>query len=195
MKFLNNKKMSIKGFDKESPIRFVLIFLSLFVVFYYFNILFFGITTPGNNYIPFLADHLNYIQGLRYLLLHISAQILNWLGYTAITSNYELLVVGHGTLQLVYSCLGLGVISFFTAFVIAYPKKLKAKLLFILAGILVIELLNVLRFVLLALFWNKQRGQIVDHHTIFNILIYIIIGISLYFWVKHDDDKRTTKAG
>ncbi len=186
--------MSIKGFDKESPIRFVLIFLSLFVVFYYFNILYFGITSPGNHYIAFLDAHFNYIAGLRYLLLHSSAQILNWLGYIAITSNYELLVVGHGALRLVYSCLGLGVISFFSAFVLAYPKKLKVKLLFLATGILIIELLNVLRFVLLALFWNKQGGQIVDHHTIFNILIYIIIGISLYIWVKHDDKKRADAA-
>jgi exosortase/archaeosortase family protein len=186
--------MSAKALDSESPIRFILVFLTLFVVFYYFNILFFGLTSPGNHYNAFLADSLNYIRGLRYLLLNITAQILTWLGYTAITSDYELLVVGHGVIQLVYSCLGLGVISFFAAFVIAYPKKLKPKLLFLVTGILVIELLNIVRFVLLALFWNKQKGLILDHHTIFNIIIYIIIAISIYFWVKHDDNKTTRAA-
>ncbi|MDB5134263.1 MAG: hypothetical protein JWP37_866, partial [Mucilaginibacter sp.] len=78
--------------------------------------------------------------------------------------------------------------------VIAYPKKLKPKLSFLITGILVIELLNIVRFVLLALFWNKQKGLILDHHTIFNIIIYIIIAISIYFWVKHDDNKTTRAA-
>jgi exosortase/archaeosortase family protein len=186
--------MNSKRFENESPLRFTLVFLTLFVAFYYFNILFFGITSPGNHYNAFLADHLNYIKWLRYLLLNTSAKILNWMGYTAITSDYELMAVGHATLQLVYSCLGLGVISFFTAFVIAYPKKLKAKLLFIVAGILFIELLNILRFVLLALYWNKRRGQALDHHTIFDITIYIIIAVGLYFWVKYDDKKNITHA-
>jgi exosortase/archaeosortase family protein len=110
------------------------------------------------------------------------------LGFAAITNDTDLLVAGKGTLKLIYSCLGLGVISFFSAFVLAYPKSFKQKIGFLLGGIIVIELLNVIRFVVLAIFWDKNEDtQIVDHHTIFNIIIYIIIAISLYFWVKRDD--------
>jgi exosortase/archaeosortase family protein len=96
------------------------------------------------------------------------------------------LVSGRGAIQLVYSCLGLGVISFFAAFVLAYPKPRKAKIIFIVSGILIIEILNVARFILLALFGTKQQNLLPEHHTIFNVLIYIIITISLYFWVKSD---------
>lgn len=167
-----------------APLKFVFSFLVLFLLFYYFNILFFRVTTPGNHYIPFLANNLNYIQGLRWLLLNSSAAILNLFGFKAITDSTGLLVAGRGIIQLVYSCLGLGVISFFTAFVIAYPKPFRSKVIFIIAGIFSIELLNILRFMLLALFWDKRHGQIIDHHTIFNIIIYITIAISLYFWVK-----------
>jgi exosortase/archaeosortase family protein len=180
--------MDDKMFDKESPIRFILVFLTLFAIFYYFNILFFGITSPGNHYNAFLDEHLNYIRLLRHILLRSSAFVISWFGFTAITNDIELLVAGHGTIQLVYTCLGLGIMSFFAAFVIAYPKKLKAKILFLIGGLFVIQLLNILRFVLLALFWNKHGGHILDHHLIFNITIYIIIAISLYFWVKHDDN-------
>jgi exosortase/archaeosortase family protein len=186
--------MRAKIFDKESPVRFVLVFLTLFVIFYYFNIFFFGITSPGNHYSPFLAENLNYIQWLRRFLLMESAQIINWLGYTAITDEYQLLVAGHGILQLVYSCLGLGLMSFFTSFVIAYPKALKKKLIFIVSGNLCIQLLNITRFVILALFWNKKKGLTLDHHTVFNVIIYIIIAISLYFWVKQDDHKPISRA-
>lgn len=176
------------------PVRFALIFIILFLAFYYFNICFFGITSSGNHYSAFLATHLNYIGALRRLLLKSSALILNLMGFGAITNDYELLVAGHGTLQVVYSCLGLGLISFFAAFVIAYPKKRKKKIFFLVAGIIGIELLNMLRFVLLAIFWNKHEGHILDHHTVFNIFMYLVIAISLYFWVKHDDELSTADA-
>jgi exosortase/archaeosortase family protein len=171
---------------QNNPLKFAAWFVVLFVVFYYANILFFGVTSPGKFYSRFLAENLNYIQWLRWGLLKCSAFVLNSFGFITITNNYELLVSGRGIIQLVYSCLGLGVISFFAAFVLAYPKPRKAKIIFLVSGILAIELLNILRFVLLALFWTRTQNAILDHHTIFNVLIYIIISLSLYFWVKAD---------
>ena len=182
-------------FERGSPVRFVFIFLSLFIAFYYFNILFFALTSQGNHYNAFLAQHLNYIAWLRHLLLSCSSKLLNWLGYPAITNDTDILVVGHGRLKLIYSCLGLGIMSFFSAFIIAYPKKLKARLIFLALGIIVIQLLNVIRFAVLEIFWDKNEDtQIVDHHTLFNIIIYVLIAISLYFWVKHDDKLPATHA-
>ena len=170
-----------------SPLKFAAVFVVLFGLFYYFNIMFFALTSGGKHYTPFLAEHLNYIAGLRGLLLKSSAGILNLFGFAAITNDYDLLVAGHGTLQVVYSCLGLGVISFFAAFVLAYPRKWMPKLIFLMGGIIGIEFLNVLRFVLLAIFWNKSEHHIIDHHAIFNVTLYLVIAIVLYFWVKHDD--------
>ena len=184
----------MRKFPKDSPLKFLLLFLALFLFFYYFNIFFFGITSRGNHYNAFLDAHLNYIRLLRHLLLCVTRHIINLFGFTAITDDYQLLVAGHGTLDLVYSCLGLGVMSFFTAFVIAYPKTIKAKLFFLVSGLVVIQLLNVLRFVVLALLWDKKSGMIVDHHTIFNAIIYILIAVSLYFWVKQDDHQPITSA-
>jgi exosortase/archaeosortase family protein len=171
---------------QNNPIKFAAWFVGLFLAFYYFNIAFFAVISPGGYYSSFLAGYLNYIQALRWILLQCTAFILNSFGFSTVTNSYELLVAGHGIIQLVYSCLGLGVISFFTAFVLAYPKPRKAKVIFLISGILAIECLNVIRFVLLSLFWTRQAGDIIDHHTVFNIFIYIIISISLYFWVKAD---------
>ena len=181
-------------YRKNEPLRFIGSFIIMFLAFYYFNIYFFGITSSGNHYSALLANHFNYISGLRWLLLHSTAQLLNWMGFVAITNNYELLVAGHGVLQLVYSCLGLGVISFFAAFVLSYPKEWRSKIIFLISGISVIEFLNIIRFILLALFWNKHNNGIIDHHTIFNIIIYLVIAVSLYFWVKHDDNKTIYEA-
>jgi len=171
--------------QQNSPLRFAIVFILLFLALYYLNIVFFSITTPGSrHYVPFFADHLNYIKVLRDILIACSATVLRWFGFAVVANDYSLLVAGRGMITLVYSCLGLGVMSFFTAFVIAYPKAVKAKIIFLVSGLPVIQLLNITRFVVLALFWNNRSQQIIDHHTIFNALIYIIIAISLYFWVK-----------
>jgi exosortase/archaeosortase family protein len=184
--------MAKQLFEKGSPLRFLAVFLSLFLLFYYFNIFFFGITSPGNHYNDFLARHFNYIQALRTFLLAATKTVLSWFGFTSIYNETEILVVGKGTLILIYSCLGLGLMSFFSAFVIAYPKKLNSKILFLICGLVVIQILNIIRFVLLAIFWQHRDGLILDHHTIFNIIIYLIIGLSLYIWVK---SAERTSAG
>ncbi len=177
-----------KVLEKGSPTRFILIFLALFALFYFFNILFFGITIPGHHYSPFIAQHFDYIRLLRHFLLRTTAKILGWLGYGAITNDTDILIVGHGRLKLIYSCLGLGVMSFLIAFVIAFPGKLKSKSLFLIAALVVLQTLNIIRFIVLAIFWDKNEdGQIVDHHTVFNTLIYMIIVVSLYFWVRRAD--------
>ena len=183
-----------ESLKEGTPLRFLVIFISLFLFFYYFNIFFFGITSRGNYYNSFLDQHLNYIRSFRHLLLYVSKTIINWFGYNSISNDYQLLVAGRGTISVVYSCLGLGIMSFFAAFVIAYPKKLKPKLVFLVTGLVCIQVLNILRFVLLALFWDKRSKVVLDHHTIFNITIYIIIAISLYFWIQQDDKQPIAGA-
>lgn len=185
---------SIAKKKQLSPIKFVFRFVALFILFYCFNIFFLGVTSPGNHYSPFLAENLNYIAGLRWLLLKCSAGVLSLTGFTAITSNYQLLVPGHPAITLAYDCLGLGVMSFFTAFVLAYPVKFKLKIWFLISGIFGIQALNIIRCVLLALFWNSKKSHLLDHHTIFNIIIYIIIALTLYFWVKRNDKLITNNA-
>ena len=171
---------------KYNPIRFAITYIVLFAGFYYFNIFYLGITSPGNHYSPFLDEYLNYIQWLRSGLLFISKQILLGLGYTTITNDIDLLVAGRGHIALEYSCLGMGVMSFLAAFVIAYPKPVKEKIIFLTAGILVIQLLNIARFVLLALYWKPNENHLLDNHTIFNAIIYTIIMVSLYFWMMRE---------
>lgn len=177
--------MSISShFSKGSPLRFAITFVGLFLLFYYFNIFFFGITSKGNYYSAYLDEHLNYIRALRYALLHTSAKLLNWMGFIAIVSDYELLVAAHSMIRVVYTCLGLGVISFFAAFVLAYPKTVKSKLTLLFTGILGIQVLNIIRFMLLALYWNRSRARVIDHHLIFDVIIYILISLTLYYWVS-----------
>lgn len=179
--------------SKYNPMRFAIIYVVLFACFYYFNIFYLGITSPGNHYSPFLAEHLNYIQWLRSALLSASKLVLSTLGYTTITNDMDLLVAGHGHIALEYSCLGIGVMSFLAAFVIAYPKPAKEKAIFLIAGILIIQLLNIVRFVLLALYWKPNENHLFDHHTIFNSIIYLLLMVSLYFWMMRELMAKKTR--
>jgi len=180
MSFLNSKK------TQNKPIQFAVTFLVLFLLFYYANLWFFSRTNPGSpHFNAFLAQNFNYIRGLRWLLFVGTSTLLKWLGYSVVYNNYYLLVAGHSTIQVVYSCLGLGVLSFFAAFVIAYPKPIKSKLIVFFAGVFIIEFLNIIRFAAIALYGNKAN-QLIDHHTLFNIVIYILISGGLYFWIRPD---------
>jgi len=172
--------------EKNNAIRFAVVFVFLFLVFYYFNIFFFRETNPGPHYNAFLADHFNYIKGLRWLLLSSTSLLLKCFGFSSVYNNNELLVAGHGTIQVVYTCLGLGMLSFFTAFVIAYPKPTKIKIVTLAGGIIAIELLNIIRFALLALYGSGPINRLIDHHTLFNIILYLIVAAGLYFWIKRD---------
>jgi exosortase/archaeosortase family protein len=185
----------VKKLFNNPALKFVVIFLLLFLIFYYFNLYYFAVTSPASHhYNSFLAQNLDYIKGLRLLLLNMSTGLLNLIGYTAIHNNYVMLVAGHGAIQVVYKCLGLGVMSFFVAFVIAYPKPVKNKLIFGIAGIIVLQFLNVIRFMWLAVFWTKTDSTLIDHHSIFNFVIYLIVAISLYFWVKEPVKQKKNAA-
>ena len=179
---------------KNKAIKFSITFIVLFLAFYYFNIGFLSITSPlSKNYMPFIADNFNYIKLLRHTLLHITSFLLNCAGFATVMNDFEMIVAGHGGIRVAYSCLGFGLMSFFTAFILAYPKEFKLKAIFLISGLLVIQLLNILRLALVALFWGKKAQYIVDHHIIFNTIIYALIGIALYFWVTADDRKKHAK--
>jgi len=148
-----------------------------------------GITAPGNYYSEFLDQHLNYIRGFRVLLISISAAVLRFFGYEVFTSDTTLHALDAGGINVVYSCLGFGVMSFFVAFVIAWPERsLKSKLLFIPAGLILIQALNIVRFILITLFWRTSSlRSVVDHHILFNFVLYAILLASIYFWISKNE--------
>lgn len=177
------------------PVVFVIKFLCLFGLLYGFYLGYISITSPGDHYIAFFDTYLNFVAWLRYLLIESSAAILNMLGYQTKTATDQMLVVGRNVVYVGYDCLGFGVMCFFTAFVFTYPGVLKPKLYFWALGLILIQLINLARFVILSLYWHRSTSvYLSDHHTIFNIVVYIVIGISLYFYVKYQDKVLNTNA-
>jgi exosortase/archaeosortase family protein len=100
-----------------------------------------------------------------------------------------LMAIGYNKIYLAYDCLGLGVMSFLTAFAITFPAKLKSKLMLLLGCILSFQLLNIVRFMLLALSWKSGA---VNHHTVFNLLIYALITVTLYLFIEKTTVKEAS---
>lgn len=169
---------------QKPAIRFAVSFLLLFALFYLFNLFYNGLMASGGYYNAFLAQHFNYVQALRNFLLQSSSAGLQLFGYQTKINNYALMVVGYNKINLAYDCLGFGVMSFLTAFALAYPVKTKSKLTFLLVSILSFQFLNILRFMLLALYWRGEGMSSINHHTVFNSLIYLLIIVTVYWWIE-----------
>ena len=167
----------------NNSVRFLITFLTLFIAFYGFNIAYIGITSPGGVYAKFLDDHFNYIKVWRSLYISTAAGILELLGHTVYTTDTTLKVQGASGFRLVYSCLGYGIISCFSAFVFSLPKTRRSRLLFFLIGLLTISVLNLSRLIMISLYYNPELTMFsLNHHSIFNIILYIILLLMMFKW-------------
>lgn len=170
---------------RPEALRFLISFLILFATFYGFNIAYIGITSPGKLYFPFLDQHFNYIALWRNLYIATAAKILELMGHAVYTTDISLKVQGHSGFKLVYSCLGYGIMSCFSAFVLSFPKPIQSRLKFLCVGLVLILSLNLCRMIIIALFYNPQITIIsVNHHDIFNGILYIAVLSISYKWLN-----------
>ncbi|CAN5339704.1 hypothetical protein BH11BAC5_BH11BAC5_30300 [soil metagenome] len=175
-------------------IRYAAKFLAAFCILYYGTIAIIGLATPGNQYIPFIDHYFAYYRWLSDSLLHGSKFLAKLLGYTVDIVPPNLLRIRDGKgVRLAYDCLGYGVMSFWIAFVFANSSGLKTKLIWMLAGIAALWLINVIRITafLIAHNHNWPMPLGLDHHTWFNIASYLLIFCLIYFYDKKN--KHTSK--
>ncbi|MCX2431371.1 MULTISPECIES: exosortase Y [unclassified Pedobacter] len=178
----------------KKAIQFIITLFVLYIFFSQGNLFMFSVMTPtGRYYNPYIAEHFDYIQGLKTALINPAVWIIKLFGFYAIHNEMDVLIINGPYLRINYSCLGLGVMSFLTAFVLAYPASWKATFKMLFLGIITIYILNILRIAGLGLLFGlfqSQRNYFEYHHEIFNVIVYIIIFVMLYIWIK----KNTTKV-
>lgn len=189
---LSLKNYLSRYFDVVYFLKFIFLLLALF----YFNLFYIAITDwRGMVYSPFLEHHLNYIDWLRNSVLYTSNAIVHLFGINSyIIAPYRIKIPHGPYVETVYACLGLGLMSFWVAFVSAHKSSWKKKIAWNLVGILCIWFINCWRVALLliALQHDNTLSGFVDHHTLFNIFAYALIILLIYLHAKVVKRKEQT---
>ncbi len=181
----------------KKAIKFLIVLFILYILFTQGNLFMNSVMTPGSRfYNAYIADHFDYIQGLKTSLIVPAVWMIKAFGLYAIYNKMDVMVVAGPYLRINYSCLGLGVMSFLAAFVLAFPASWKSRIKMLCIGILTIYILNIFRIaglgILLGLF-KSQRKNFTYHHEVFNIIVYICVFTLLYFWIKRNNRPKITK--
>lgn len=182
---------------KNRIVIFVASFILLFGGLYGFNYLMVGLTIPGGYYNHWVAEHFDYVSSYRTLLLKGAAVFTSFLGFENFVDRYELHLPGISRVRMVYSCIGFDVLCFWIAFTVAYPQRLRRKVFYVPAGIVVITLLNMMRVGGLAMIRSVKglRYVQINHHLIFNVIVYVLIFIMISIMIKSTTREQASESG
>jgi len=182
----------------KKAIKFVIALFALYILFSQGNLFMNSVMTPGSKYYnSYISTHFNYIQGLKSALIIPAVWIIKLFGFYAIYNEMDVMIISGPYLRVNYSCLGLGVMSFLAAFVLAFPASWKSTLKMLVIGIIAIYILNVFRIAGLGVllgFFKSQRHNFSYHHEIFNVIVYVCVFTMLYFWIKKNNKPAVTQS-
>ena len=123
------------------------------------------------------------------LTAKLSGTIMNWFGYESgleFNGLQRILVVnGQQVVGIADRCNGLQVMSLYAGFIIAYPGKWKMKVPFIVAGVAIVFLLNILRVIGLTfnMMYYKASFEF-NHKYTFTFAIYAVIFALWMVWAN-----------
>ncbi len=174
---------------------FVFRFLFIFLILYYFNLLFIGITGEGGKfYSAFLDQHLNYIRWLRESIIYCSSLILQLFNYDVIRMPYHLKIINGVRVGVGYDCLGYGLMSLHIALALSYPFKYKIRRLYLFGGLAVIYIINCIRIAAVGVAFTEFRNIKIDHHFIFNVIAYFVIFAMMVFAFRTNQKHENTRT-
>lgn len=169
-------------FKKYKPvIQFVVLFLGSYLVLsalyaYYLKV------SVDSGYPP---DYLTN------LVARQSATLLEAFGYTSalevntLREGMLLIIDNNYAVNIVEGCNAASVIILFVSFIISFAETFKKTFLFLLAGAVLIYVVNILRIALLVVALNKYpEYQDVLHSVIFPAVIYGMVFILWIVWVR-----------
>lgn len=145
-----------------------------------------GLTVPGGRMeLSWVRQYVNVPAWLRYSLLHGASVLLDLMNIDTYMSNgYHIRMVDGRGVRMVYSCMGYGIMSFWAAFALAFAPSIRWGVKWLLLGWLFIWLVNTIRIALLVIATNKDWPMPfqVDHHTWFNLTVYLGIALLMYLY-------------
>lgn len=165
-------------------LRFLLIYALLSGLFYAYV----GIISPGGKtYYPFLDHYLNIPAWFTWLITKCALALLLLTGFAAYQhAPNNITIMGSPGVTIIWACLGIGVMSFWIAFVSAHKATVRYKLRWIVIGIGLITGINIIRIALIALanHYSWKAFQAIEPHFAFNVVSYIAIFGLLFWFIK-----------
>jgi exosortase family protein XrtF len=104
------------------------------------------------------------------------------------TRNDVLTINGKKTIAIGDACNALEIYVLYVSFLFCFPGTLRRRLLFVLAGLPYIYVINVVRVVFIT-YLNIHHKSLVEisHHYIFTIIVYLLV---FYLWVLYSKNTR-----
>ncbi len=168
-------------------------FLGIFAVLYGGTLLIIGLAAPGGYYSPFVANHLDYVSGLKRMIVANVSMLTGWFGYeTAIEPAFIVRIVGKRGVIIAMDCVGYGVFSFWIAYVISNSGSWIKKTAWVIGGLLLLWSINISRITLFLISINKNQPMPlgIDHHTWFNIFSYTAIFLMIWMYERNQNTVR-----
>lgn len=162
---LNKLKIGTEGLAKKIP--------QIVIIIYIYGLL--------NNFILGWFDFIPWIN-----FLFVSSQkILTILGYEAeVYVNY--LIGEGGSIYMEKGCLGFGTMALFAAIVYLTSNRKRLVWIYMLAGLIFLNFVNILRFVFLFIHLQKNNGYTLamEVHDMYNLILYSVVFILWVIWFE-----------
>jgi exosortase family protein XrtF len=141
------------------------------------------------------------VDGMSSFVATQAADLLGLLGFEASAYDVDtdksshVAMDGFARVKVIEGCNGLSVMILFLAFLLGFPGKIKTKVWFIPAGLLVIHLFNVFRVATLgwAVYSFGETGYPI-YKELFTASIYLLVMAIWYVWVQRFGFPKAIKA-
>ena len=118
-------------------------------------------------------------------LFKSSHEILSWFNIDSVVDS-QVLIGDKGSLSMLKSCLGFNTMLLFASLVFIMGENNRTSWIYILSGLLLLNVANILRLVLLFMHIQKHGTYIglVDYHDLYDYVIYGIVFILWVIWFE-----------
>lgn len=190
MEIINNAGTTLK---KYFDLRFFARFIGLLLLFYFLNLFFVKVANPRSDYYnEFLSKNFHYGSWMRTSILETSNMMTKTMGMDTYLQDSKTIRVRDGrALLMARQCLGLEIIGFWLAFILAHSIGWKRKFVWSFVGIASIWMINCLRVAVL-LYAKQNKWQIVnniDPHDMFNYVAYALVIALIYFFYRKGSEE------
>jgi exosortase/archaeosortase family protein len=183
---------STLSFFKQPIIVFLITFFALFYIMYFLFLGYVAVTDTKGIYNWRISEEWNLIAIIRNGLKYPVMWFMEICGHEAFLSQRGVYLKEGGGINISFSCLGIKIMLFYISLILAYPGR--RKLLFLVSGLFMIQMLNISRMVaLLFMLLYHQRNKAYLAHDIFNYGVYVIILLFIFVYIKQKEKQASTK--